>query len=161
MAGNTTDANGVKISVAPAAVTTPANAAAYSALTYTEIGLVESLGEFGDQSAAVNFTALSDGRVRKGKGARDAGDLTITVGHDPDDVGQQALIAAEGTNLRYPFKVQFPNKKNTNGTDEVHYFMGKVMSKRVTGAAVNDVVRRTFTIAIDSAITEVAPTAGP
>ncbi len=156
----TTDTNGVKIFIAPQAATVPANAAAYAALTWTEIGLVESLGEYGDAAAAVNFTSLGDGRVRKGKGSRDAGDLTITCGHDASDVGQQALVAAEATNFRYPFKVQYPNKLNATGTDEMHYFVGKVMSKRNSGAAVNDVVRRTFTIAIDSAITEVAPTAG-
>jgi hypothetical protein len=158
--GNTTDTNGAKLFIAPAAQTTPADASAYAALTWTEVGLVETFGEYGDQSAAVNFTALGDARVRKGKGARDAGDLTITCGHDANDVGQQALVAAEGTPFRYPFKIQYPNKLNPTGTDEMHYFVGKVMSKRNGGAAVNDTVRRTFVVAIDSAITEVAPTAG-
>lgn len=158
--GNTTDTNGAKLFIAPQAVATPANAAAYAALTWTEVGLVESFGEYGDQSAAVNFTALSDGRVRKGKGARDAGDLTVTCGHDAADVGQQAMVAAEATNFRYPFKIQYDNQLNPTGTDEMHYFVGKVMSKRNGGASVNDTVRRTFVIAIDSAITEVAPTSG-
>lgn len=159
MAG-TTDTNGVKVFIAPAVTTTPADAAAYAALTWTEIGLVESLSEYGDASTPVNFTSLGDGRVRKGKGSRDAGDMTITCGHDATDAGQQALVAAEGTNFRYPFKVEFPNKLNDEGTDEVHYFVGKVMSKRIGGASPNDVVRRSFVIAIDSALTEVAPTAG-
>jgi hypothetical protein len=51
---------------------------------------VESVGEYGDQSNAVNFEALGDGRVRHSKGARDAGTLAIVCGHDPTDVGQAA-----------------------------------------------------------------------
>lgn len=157
---DTTDTNGAKVFIAPAAATTPANAAAYAALTWTEVGLVESYGEYGDSSETVRANILSEGRTRKGKGIKDAGDITVTCLHDATDVGQQAMVAAEGTKFRYPIKLQYDNKLNPTGTDEMHYFMGKVMSKRNGGAAANDFVRRTFVIAIDSGITEVAPTAG-
>ena len=62
---------------------------------WTEVGLVENLGEFGDESTAVTGAALGDGRIRKAKGARDAGTMAVIVFHDPTDVGQAALQAAQ------------------------------------------------------------------
>lgn len=158
--GDIFTASGTKIFIGPSTATTPADAAAYAALTWTEVGLVETIGEYGDESSAVTFAALGDGRMRKGKGARDAGTLAVTVAHDPTDVGQQALEAAEGTNNNFVFKVVLPNRLTASGTDEINYFKGLVMSKRLNVGGNDNVVRRTFSIAVNSALTVVAPTAG-
>jgi hypothetical protein len=148
-------AAGTKVFISAATTEATDTIAEYDALTpWTEVGLVETIGEYGDESAAVTFTSLGDSRVRKGKGARDAGNVTITVGNDPGDAGQAALIAAEGTNFVYAFKVVYPDRKTPAGTDSVEYFRGIVMSKRKAVGDVNAVIRRTFNVAIDSPITE-------
>src|SRR5215211_7215736 len=152
-------ASGATLSIAPAITTNPANAAAWAALTWTAVGMVESLGEFGDSAGTVTGATLGDGRMRKGKSARDAGDFTATVFEDSTDTGQVALIAAEATNNNFPFKVTLPNKLAPAGADGVMYFKGLVTSKRLNVGGNDNLVRRTFTIAINSAITEVAPTA--
>ncbi len=151
-------ATGTKLFVAPSAATEPANAAAYAGLTWTEVGFIENIGDYGDQSSAVDFAVLGDGRVRKAKGARHAGALTVTCAHIADDVGQAALVAAEATYNNYPFKVELPNKLTTGGTNELQYFIGLVMSKRLNVGANDNVVRRTFEVGVNSKITEVAPT---
>lgn len=158
--GDIFTATGTKVYIGPSVAGTPANATAYAALTWTEVGLVETVGEFGDESAAVNFAALGDGRVRKAKGARDAGALAITVARDRSDVGQVALEAAEAGYSNFVFKIVLPNRLNATGTDEVQYFKGLVMSKRTNVGGNDNVVRNTYNIGINSAITVVEPTAG-
>lgn len=153
-------ASGTKIYVATIGATPPATSANYAALTWAEVGLVESIGEYGDESSAVNFAVLGDGRQRKGKGARDAGTLAITCAHDGTDGGQQDLVDAEASNVNYAFKVVLPNKLNATGTNEIQYFRGLVMSKRLNVGNNDNIVRRTFNVAVNSEIVVVAPTAG-
>lgn len=158
--GDVTSTNETKFYIAAAATTVPANAAAYAALTWIEVDFLESLNEYGSQSSAVNFDSLNQGRRRKGKGIRDEGDVTVTVAHVASDLGQQAMVAAEKTPFLYPCKIELNNKPNPTGTNEVHYFTGKVMSARFGGMSTDGVVRRTFVVGIDSNILAVAPTAG-
>lgn len=154
-------ATGTIISIGPVAASTVDTLAEISALTpYVAIGLVETIGEYGDESSAVTFSALSDARTRKAKGARDAGTLAITCALDSADAGQAALIAAEATNLNFAFKVVLPNRLNETGTDEINYFRGLVMSKRKNVGGNDNVVRYTFNVGINSEVYEVAPTAG-
>lgn len=153
-------ASGTTLAIGASVATEPANAAAYATATSaaTLIGFIESVGEFGDESAAIDFAVLGDGRVRKAKGARNAGALAVTCAHIADDVGQIALLAAELTYNQYPFKMVLPNKLTSGGTNEIIYFMGIVMSKRFNVGGNDNVVRRTFNIGVTSGLTTVAPT---
>lgn len=134
------------------------NLSQFLADSYTEVGEVEDLGEFGDTSELVTFASLTDGRIRKLKGTRDAGDMAIIVGADMTDAGQDAMESAEQDTLNYNFKVVLNDALTLGGTPSEHYFRGKVMSRRLTVGTANNVVRRNFTIAVDSAITSVDPT---
>lgn len=147
MAINT--AAGSRIFIGP--VTTADDVTAYAALAWTEIGEVEDLGEFGDQSNSVTFTALANARVRKMKGTKDAGDLTLTVGFDAGDAGQLALIAAEADSSPddYGIKVQL---NDSAATLTVAYFRGKVMSYRLQPGNADNVVRASVSIGINSAV---------
>lgn len=153
-------ATGTKVYIGPSVTNTTDTASEFAALEWTEIGLVESIGEYGDQSSSVTGAVLGDGRQRKAKGARDAGELALTVFHAGDDVGQQALIAAEATYNNYAFKVVLPNRLNATGTDEIQYFRGLVMSKRLNVGGNDNLVRDTYNTAVNSPIVVVPPTAG-
>jgi hypothetical protein len=122
--------------------------------TYTEVGLVESLGAFGDSAARINFAALGDSRVRKAKGARDAGTMAVTCGHDPLDTGQIAMTAAQLTNNKYNFKV-VGNDSPSGGTDSVFYFRGLVSQARLNVGANDNVVRREYEVDIDTEVLEI------
>lgn len=156
--GDIITASGTRFYIGPSVASTVDTTGEFSALSYTEVGLIETLGEVGDESNAVTFAAIGDGRVRKAKGARDAGTMAITVGHDPSDAGQLAMIAAEATNNNYAFKMVLPDGPTTSSTDTVVYFRGLVMSKRLNVGENDNVVRRTFNVGVNSELYEVAST---
>lgn len=130
----------------------------YQADSYIEVGELEDLGEFGDQSDDITFTALSDGRTRHLKGPRDAGSMPIVVGDDMTDDGQAAMEAAEASPLDFNFKVVLNNATSVGGQGSQHFFIGKVMSKRRNVGNATNVTRKNYTVGINSAITEVDPT---
>lgn len=152
----------VTIGIATAVTATPADAAAYGALTYTNIGFVENPGDIGDQFQDVTFDELGNGRTIHLKGQVDGGTMQIVVGRDDTDAGQTALIAAsdDDSTADYPFKITYPNKQNATGTGAIRYFTGKVMGKRETVGGANNVVRMTTSVGITSPIVSVASTAG-
>jgi len=149
-------ASGAKLFIATTAGI-PANLAAYQALTFTEVAEVEDMGEFGDESEAVSWTALSDARTRKLKGPRDAGTQVVVVGDDMTDDGQVALEAAEASPLNWPFKVQLNDALTIGGEDSLHFFSALVMSKRRNVGNASNVVRRNFALAINTEILSVDP----
>lgn len=155
-----TTASGTKFWIGPSVLDTTDSASEFASLAWVEVGLVETYGEVGDESSAVTFAAVGDGRIRKAKGARDAGTMALTVAHDPLDAGQLALIAAEGTNNNYAFKMEMPDKPNASGTNTIVYFRGLVMSKRANVGGNDNVIRRTFNIGVNSPLYEVPATAG-
>lgn len=131
---------------------------AFEALTWTEIGEVEDLGEFGDEASEITFTALSDRRVRKFKGTFNGGTVTVQAGSDPSDAGQAAMIAAFASDLDFPFKIMLNDQITLAGTPTTLYFGGKVMSKRRNVGNVENVVRQNFPIGVNTKIYEVAAT---
>lgn len=146
-------AAGAKLWISTAAVASTIDTAgefAASTISYSLVDLVENLGEFGDQSNPINFAALEDARVRKTKGARDAGIMNVVVGHDPLSTGQAQMETAEGTNQNYAFKVELPDAATASFTNSIYYFRGLVMGKRFNVGTVDQVIRKTYQVAINS-----------
>lgn len=129
----------------------------YQADSYIEVGEIEDLGEFGDESERVKFTSLQDGRTRTLKGPRDAGEMALVVGDDMLDEGQIALEAAEASPLDFNFKVILNDAQTIGGDGSNHFFIGKVFTKRRNVGQANNVVRRNFAIGINSGIASVDP----
>ena len=135
---------------------TPANLAEFQAITrWREIGVIEDLGEVGDQANEVTFTSLSDGRVRRLKGTRDAGVQSLIVGTDDGDVGQDYMLAAQETTFNYPFYIEGNDARTQGGANSRRYYYGLVMSEREGFGTADNVVRTTFQIGINSAIFKV------
>lgn len=132
--------------------------AAFEALTWTKIGSVEDLGEFGDEASEITFSSLDDRRVQKFKGTFDAGTVTVQTGSDPTDAGQLAMIEAFATDFDYPFRVTLNDALTVGGTPTTLYFAGKVMSKRRNVGDVENVVRQSFPVGINTEIIEVPAT---
>lgn len=151
--GDIMTASGSKLYISQSAQTSTIDTVAeFQATTaWTEVGLVESLGMFGDESPIITGTAIGDGRVRKAKGARDAGTMEVVVFHDPTDVGQAAVEAAEETQDHYGFKVTIPDGP-PGYSDSVKYFRALVSSQRMNIGTNDNLVRKTYNLAIGSAI---------
>ncbi|HEN8714174.1 TPA: hypothetical protein U8203_004035 [Pseudomonas putida] len=136
----------------------------YEADTYVQVGEIEDLGDFGDTFSAVNFTALSDGRVRKYKGTADAGNMTLTVGLDSGDAGQKAVSVAHKDRSKGNYNVKVTlNDGDPDAATPIlpttFYFGVKVMNNTVAPGAADNVVRRNMTFAINTDIIEIP--AGP
>lgn len=151
--GDIVTASGTKVYIGAAVVSTAADTLAeFQAMTgWTEIGLIETLGEFGDESADVSFAAIGDGRTRHAKGARDAGTMAITVAHDPIDTGQAAVEAAEATNSNYAFRVVLPDGPPGYSNTEL-FFRGLVRSKRKNVGTNDNVIRNTYNVGVNSEV---------
>jgi len=151
--GDITTATGTRYYIGPSGVSTAYDTIAeFEAVSaWTEIGLVENGGEFGDEASAVTGAALGDGRIRKAKGARDAGTLALVCFHDPTDIGQAALDVAEGTNDNFTFKVVLPDGP-PGYSDTIQYFRGLVMSKRLQVNTNDNILRRLYNIGINSEV---------
>jgi hypothetical protein len=126
--------------------------------SWVEVGEVENLGEVGDESSVVQFASLSDGRMRKLKGVRDAGTQTIVCGADSSDAGQQAMVAAEAQPLDYAMKTELNDPLTLSGAGTILYYYGQVLSKRRNIGDVNNVVRYNFNVGVNSPIIEVPAT---
>lgn len=129
----------------------------YSGLSYVEIGEVEDAGTIGDTANTTTFTSLSDRRVRKLKTTYDAGTQTITVGFDSGDAGMAALVAAFSSDSDYAFKMTLNDgSEGSPSSPTILYYRAKVVSKPYNIGNVENVVRRTFDLAINSEVIEVA-----
>jgi len=123
----------------------------YDADTFTLIGGVDSVSEFGDTAAEVTFTGLSDARVQKLKGSRNAGNMSISMGFIGGDTGQEALITAEAddTSSNYAFKVEYSD-------GEVRYFAGQVASVVENVGGADNVLMLSCEVRINTSIIKVA-----
>lgn len=130
----------------------------YESDSYTTIGEVAESGEFGDTRQIVPWISLADGRTRKARGSSDAGDWPLTVGFDGNDAGQAALKAAFAVVSQsadeFNFRVQLNDSEGVSPT--TFYFRGKVTSRPVQGITPDNIVTMSFTVAINTAILEVA-----
>lgn len=159
MAVYTTAGSTFSIATGSTANTRPDNATAYAALTWQAVGEVENLGTFGDRANLVTFLSIADARVRKRKGAKNAGTMELVCGHDPLDAGQAALLAASNSQLVFNFRIVENDKADSNDTNSISYFTGLVMSGAKNLGGTDDITKRNFTIEIDSGIVYVPATA--
>lgn len=129
--------------------TSASDQTALAALTYVNIGKIETLGEIGPQSQDVTFTPLAGDTVQHLKGATDNGAMTLTAARDPLDLGQIALLVAASTKLEYAFKIIESDGADANDTDSITYVRGPVMGGRKTIGGANDVTKRAFMVGLN------------
>jgi hypothetical protein len=99
----------------------------FAALTYSLIGEVTNLGEFGREYTLVTHNPLANRGTVKKKGSFNSGQVTLQFALDADDAGQVLLKTASGSDADYNFEVTYQD-------GETEYFRAVVMSfKRTTG----------------------------
>lgn len=96
-------------------------AAAYAALTWSEIGEITNIGDIGGEWPKVEHKAVA-GYVIKRKGILDPGSTTLEAACDTDDAGQVLAEAAFRSKSPYSFKIA------EEESGDVHYFQALVMS---------------------------------
>lgn len=114
---------------------------------YTEIGMIESVGEFGPEASAGTFTPIGTGIAGKFMGTTDNGELSLTIAKTTTDTGLTELIAAQKSDAPLAYKIEL-----SDGT--LYTFNGLCKSCRVNVGSGDDAVKINATIAITGAITE-------
>ena len=126
------------------------NQAGFAALTWTEVGEIVNLGDFGRTYNVVNHINLGSRKTVKLKGSYNEGNLDLQLARAPGDAGQAKLVAASTSDTSYSFKVLLQD-----GT--VMYFSGQVISYTTNVGASDQIVGASCVIEINNDIIEVAP----
>jgi len=117
-------------------------------LSYTEIGEVSDLGEFGREYNEVTFNPLGDRRTVKRKGSYNDGSVSMTVARVPGEAGQTILTSALDDDESYYFDVELQ--------DGTHlYFAAQVMSYTTNVGSVDQITTASVTLGITNDIVEV------
>lgn len=144
-------ASGVSLGIsltAPASLTQ----AGYDALSFTAVGEVTNMGEFGKEWELVTHLPLSSRGTKKGKGSFNNGTLNPALALDPKDAGQTAMKTALESDANAYFSITLQD-----GT--VFYLEALVMSFKPNIGTTNDVVTATPALEVQpSSIIEKAAT---
>ena len=113
--------------------------AGYSALTYTTVGEITDLGEFGREYTLVTHNPVGTRGTQKFKGSFNEGTMTLSLGLDTDDAGQILMKAALLADTPYSFVV-------TTQNGDKYYFRAMVMSFKVGVGSVDSITTATCTL---------------
>ena len=108
------------------------NSTGFAALTWTEIGEVTDLGEFGRQYNLVTHNPLGDRRTVKRKGSYNDGTINAQMARVPADAGQTILKTAVDSDDSYSIKVTLQN-------GDIFYTTAQIMSYTVNVGSVDQI----------------------
>ncbi len=126
--------------------TKPADAAAYAALTWTEVKHVTSIPSYGAQRAVVTYQPLADGYDIKDHGFANYGSVAIEGASDNADAGQaivKSAVETLGTNLAI---------KLVDRNGDIDYCWGKAFSKNKTPGGANSMVMTSMTVEFNAPV---------
>lgn len=112
----------------------------YAALTYTVLGEVTDLGEFGREYALITHNPIGNRGTVKKKGSFNEGQMTLQLALDTDDAGQILAKAAALSDNPYAVKI-------TLAQGDVYYVRVLVMSFKIGAGGVDTIT--TATIALE------------
>ena len=135
--------------------------ASFDGLTWGEVGMVESIGEFGPEGQIGTFTPLGTGVACKFRGTTDNGEVQLTIAKTTTDTGLLALIAKQGDPAESAFKIELSETGTGTGAKAQRYvFLGLVRSARVSVGSGDEVVKLSVAIPITGALIEGAKVNG-
>lgn len=124
------------------------NESGYGAVSYTPIGEVTDIPEFGKQYALVTHNPIATRKTNKIKGSYNSGSVTLALARDPADDGQVVAQAALDSDANYAFELEF-------GDGSIQYFQAKVMSYTTGTGTVDSIVASSIQLEIDTDVVEV------
>jgi hypothetical protein len=108
------------------------DAAGYGALSFSLIGEVTDLGEFGREYALVTHNPIANRGTVKRKGSFNEGSIDLKLGLDTDDAGQIIAKSASQSDNDHSIKI-------TTQNGDVYYMQAQVMSFKVGVGSVDSI----------------------
>jgi len=105
-----------------------------TAMVYTDVGEIESFGNYGVTAAVTEFTPVDTAVVAKVKGSKNYGTMSLMLGHVPVNAGQVIVKAASESTAAYSVKIAYPDTS-------VHYLDVLVAKYEYQDGSVNDVLK--------------------
>lgn len=121
--------------------------AGFGALTFTAIGEVTDVSEFGREYNLVTHIPIANRVAKKFKGSYNNGNITLQFGRDMSNAGQTALKAAASSDNSYSIRIVLQDGTNI-------YFTGQVMSFKTTLGNADSITGGSATVEIDNDIIE-------
>jgi hypothetical protein len=124
---------------------TPAtfDAAGYGALSFTNIGEITDLGEFGREYALITHNPIGSRGTVKKKGSFNEGTMALKLALDTDDAGQILVKAAALSDNDYSFVV-------TTQNGDKYYFQAQVMNFKVGLSTVDAITSASVNLELTS-----------
>lgn len=124
---------------------TPAtfDGAGYAALSFSNVGEITDLGEFGREYALVTHNPIGSRGTVKRKGSFNEGTMALKLGLDTDDAGQILMKAASVSDNDYSFMV------TTQGGDK-YYFQAQVMNFKISVSTVDTMTAASVNLELTS-----------
>lgn len=124
------------------------NIAGYDALSFTTIGEITDLGEFGREYNLVTHNPIGSRGTVKKKGSFNEGSMTLQLGLDTDDAGQILAKTASLSDGDYSFKL-------TTQNGDIYYYQAQVMNFKVGVGQVDSITTASITLELTSSSTGV------
>lgn len=115
------------------------NTAGYTALTFTAVGEVTDLGEFGREYALVTHNPVGNRSTQKFKASFNEGTINLSLGLDTDDAGQILMKAGLVSDNAYSFEVATQN-------GDKYYFAAMITSWKVGVGSVDSITTASCTL---------------
>ena len=115
------------------------DATGYDALTYTSVGEITDMGEFGREYALVTHNPIGNRGTQKFKGSFNEGTMNLTIGLDTVDAGQVLMQTASMADTPYSFEVDMQN-------GDKYFFQAMVMSFKVNVGSVDSMTTASVTL---------------
>lgn len=124
------------------------NIAGYDAVSFTTIGEITDLGEFGREYNLVTHNPIGSRGTVKKKGSFNEGSMTLQLGLDTDDAGQILAKTASLSDGDYSFKL-------TTQNGDIYYYQAQVMNFKVGVGQVDSITTASITLELTSSSTGV------
>lgn len=131
-------------------------ASSASADTFTVVGEITDIGEFGRVFKEITSEVISDRKTYRVKGKYDDGTITLTLNRDLSDAGQTALAAALNSDANYNIRVELNDKTTYTGHGTRFDFKAEVFSFTTKVGGPNSFVGATVKLGIDSDVVTTA-----
>lgn len=133
--------SGSRFYIGTAAMTVPTTdvtESTFASVSWTEVDGWETMGPVGDAASEIATDLINRGRTTVQKGTRRSPAQQHNFAINTGDAGQQAMLAAEGSNLNFPFRIVFDDAPS-GGTPSEKKWIGLVLSAQEQGGGANTV----------------------